>query len=158
MWLYPLPSVLAWAGWVYVLAPSGWTFVLAGLAVLANGVAAFVMWRRWGAGVNSGRGIGSNLVRALQQRVPLSLEVAVTAHESCVDGEGGCSYPEVVLIERLAAALPGDFQPRAEIASGLAGSAHKAMRRTGSGPWLPVPLGVVLEPAFPSRTGFRLGR
>ena len=52
MWLYPLPSVMAWAGWVYVLATSGWMFVLAGLAVLANCVAAFVMWRRWGAGVN----------------------------------------------------------------------------------------------------------
>jgi APA family basic amino acid/polyamine antiporter len=50
MWLYPLPSILALAGWVYVFATSGWTFVLAGLGVLASGVAAFAAWRRWGAG------------------------------------------------------------------------------------------------------------
>src|ERR1019366_2544637 len=48
MWLYPLPSVLALAGWVYVFATSGWTFVLCGLAVLASGVVAFAVWRRWG--------------------------------------------------------------------------------------------------------------
>jgi amino acid transporter len=48
MWLYPLPSVLALVGWVYVFATSGWTFVLCGLGVLGTGVLAFVLWRRWG--------------------------------------------------------------------------------------------------------------
>jgi hypothetical protein len=48
MWLYPLPSVLALAGWVYVFATSGWTFVLCGVAVLASGVAAFAVWRHSG--------------------------------------------------------------------------------------------------------------
>ncbi len=46
MWLYPLPSILALVGWVYVFATSGWTFVLCGLGVLASGVAAFAVWRR----------------------------------------------------------------------------------------------------------------
>ena len=46
MWLYPLPSVLALLGWVYVFATSGWTFVLCGLGVLASGVIAFGVWRR----------------------------------------------------------------------------------------------------------------
>jgi amino acid transporter len=46
MWLYPLPSVLALAGWVYVFATSGWTFVLGGVGVLVSGVAAFLVWRR----------------------------------------------------------------------------------------------------------------
>jgi APA family basic amino acid/polyamine antiporter len=46
IWLYPLPSVLALIGWLYVFATSGWTFVLCGLGVLASGVAAFAVWRR----------------------------------------------------------------------------------------------------------------
>jgi len=48
MWLYPLPSVLALLGWIYVFATSGWTFALCGLGVLASGVAAYAVWRRWG--------------------------------------------------------------------------------------------------------------
>ena len=46
MWLYPLPSVLALVGWLYVFVTSGWTFVLCGLGVLASGMVAFVVWRR----------------------------------------------------------------------------------------------------------------
>lgn len=46
MWLYPLPSVLALIGWIYVFATSGWPFVLGGLGVLASGAAAFAVWRR----------------------------------------------------------------------------------------------------------------
>jgi hypothetical protein len=46
MWLYPLPSVLALIGWLYVFATSGWTFALCGLGVLASGVIAFAVWRR----------------------------------------------------------------------------------------------------------------
>ena len=42
MWLYPLPSVLALVGWLYVFVTSGWTFVLCGLGVLASGVVAFM--------------------------------------------------------------------------------------------------------------------
>ena len=46
MWLYPVPSVIALVGWVYVFVTSGWTFVLCGLGVLASGVVAFAAWRR----------------------------------------------------------------------------------------------------------------
>ena len=46
MWLYPLPSVLALVGWIYIFVTSGLTFVLCGLGVLASGAAAFAVWRR----------------------------------------------------------------------------------------------------------------
>jgi APA family basic amino acid/polyamine antiporter len=46
MWLYPLPSITALLGWIYIFATSGWTFILCGLAVLGTGVAAFAVWRR----------------------------------------------------------------------------------------------------------------
>jgi basic amino acid/polyamine antiporter, APA family len=46
MWLYPLPSVLALLGWLYVFLTSGRTFVLCGLGVLASGVVAFAVWRK----------------------------------------------------------------------------------------------------------------
>ncbi len=46
IWLYPLPAVLAFAGWCYIFATSGWMYVLYGLATLAAGLAAFAIWRR----------------------------------------------------------------------------------------------------------------
>jgi APA family basic amino acid/polyamine antiporter len=46
MWLYPLPSLVAFAGWSYIFLTSGWRFALYGLGVLASGVAAFLVWRR----------------------------------------------------------------------------------------------------------------
>ncbi|MBZ5586331.1 MAG: APC family permease [Acidobacteriia bacterium] len=46
MWLYPLPSLVALAGWCYIFLTSGWTYALFGLGVLATGVAAFAVWRR----------------------------------------------------------------------------------------------------------------
>jgi amino acid transporter len=59
MWLYPLPSVLALIGWLYVFVTSGWMFVLCGLGVLASGVAAFLVWRRRGGVPGPGGGIAS---------------------------------------------------------------------------------------------------
>jgi basic amino acid/polyamine antiporter, APA family len=41
MWLYPLPSLVALAGWSYIFLTSGWTFAAFGLGVLATGIAAF---------------------------------------------------------------------------------------------------------------------
>lgn len=49
MWLYPLPSVLALAGWIYVFVTSGPMFMLCGAGVLVTGAAAFVVWRRYAA-------------------------------------------------------------------------------------------------------------
>ena len=50
MW-YPLPSLIALAGWAFVFAASGPRYVLGGLATLAAGIVAFAIWsRRPGAG------------------------------------------------------------------------------------------------------------
>ncbi len=49
MWLYPLPSLLALLGWVFVLATPdvdlGWTPLLVALAVNASGAVVFVLWQ-----------------------------------------------------------------------------------------------------------------
>ncbi len=49
MWLYPLPSALAFLGWAYIFLTSGWIFIAFGLLTLAMGVAAYAVWRRVGA-------------------------------------------------------------------------------------------------------------
>jgi amino acid transporter len=49
MWLYPLPCVLAAAGWLCVWLATGWMFVGLSLATLAAGGAAFLLWS-WQAG------------------------------------------------------------------------------------------------------------
>ena len=46
MWLYPLPSLVALAGWSFVYLTSGWTYVIYGLGVVASGVVAFAAWSR----------------------------------------------------------------------------------------------------------------
>jgi len=43
MWLYPVPGVVAFALWSYVLATSGWQYILSGFAVLFVGVGVFVV-------------------------------------------------------------------------------------------------------------------
>jgi APA family basic amino acid/polyamine antiporter len=46
MWLYPVPSIVALIGWVYIFLTSGWLFIGFGLLTLALGVAAYVIWKR----------------------------------------------------------------------------------------------------------------
>jgi amino acid transporter len=50
-WLYPLPSLLALAGWIYVYTSSGSTPIIFSLVVLAAGLLAFGIWakveRQW---------------------------------------------------------------------------------------------------------------
>jgi len=46
IWLYPLPCLLALAGWLYLYATSGGVFILLGLATLGLGIAAFLLWAR----------------------------------------------------------------------------------------------------------------
>ncbi len=46
MWLYPLPCLLALAGWLYLYAAAGWLFIGLGLTTLAAGVVAFLAWSR----------------------------------------------------------------------------------------------------------------
>jgi amino acid transporter len=45
MWLYPIPSVLALLGWIFLWATSGAELILAGLGVLVSGVVVFAVWR-----------------------------------------------------------------------------------------------------------------
>jgi hypothetical protein len=51
MWLYPLPSLLALAGWIFVFATSDVRVILFGLSTLLLGVVVFMVWswraRRW---------------------------------------------------------------------------------------------------------------
>jgi amino acid transporter len=42
MWLYPLPSVIAMAGWIFVIATSGWRYIASGLGLIAVGIAAYL--------------------------------------------------------------------------------------------------------------------
>ena len=44
IWLYPLPNLVALAGWVFVFSTSGATVILFGLVTLLAGVAAFGLW------------------------------------------------------------------------------------------------------------------
>ena len=44
IWFYPLPCLIALAGWLYLYASSGWLFIGIGAATLAGGVAAFFAW------------------------------------------------------------------------------------------------------------------
>jgi amino acid transporter len=51
MWLYPLPSLVALAGWIFVFATSDVKVILFGLGTLIAGVGVFLFWswriRRW---------------------------------------------------------------------------------------------------------------
>jgi len=44
MWLYPLPSIVAFLGWIFLFATSGWPIITFGLVTLAVGIAAFFVW------------------------------------------------------------------------------------------------------------------
>jgi amino acid transporter len=51
MWLYPLPAIVALAGWIFLLLTSGWLLIALGVGSLALGVVCFLAWswrsRRW---------------------------------------------------------------------------------------------------------------
>ena len=44
IWLYPVPSVIALIGWVFIFATSDRYMILLGLGSLALGVAFFFIW------------------------------------------------------------------------------------------------------------------
>lgn len=50
MWLYPVPSVIAFAGWAYIFLTSGWKFIGFGLLTLGAGIVAFGIHARTGRG------------------------------------------------------------------------------------------------------------
>jgi amino acid transporter len=45
-WLYPIPSIIALVGWIYVYYASGWLPIILSLAWVAAGVIAFVIFAR----------------------------------------------------------------------------------------------------------------
>jgi amino acid transporter len=47
MWLYPMPSVLAFCGWGWILLSSGWRFIALGFGILAAGIAVYLAMA-WG--------------------------------------------------------------------------------------------------------------
>jgi len=51
MWLYPLPSIIALIGWVFIFATTPWPVVVLGLGTLLLGVVFFLVWswytERW---------------------------------------------------------------------------------------------------------------
>jgi amino acid transporter len=47
MWLYPLPSLIALAGWLFVLGTSSVAALTLAAAVLASGTVAFLLRERW---------------------------------------------------------------------------------------------------------------
>jgi amino acid transporter len=44
MWCYPIPALVALAGWIFLLITSGWHLVALGLGTLALGVLCFLVW------------------------------------------------------------------------------------------------------------------
>ena len=44
MWFYPVTSIIAFAGWAFILAASGLKFILWGVALIAFGICAY-LWR-----------------------------------------------------------------------------------------------------------------
>jgi amino acid transporter len=45
MWLYPVPSVIAFLGWMYIFTTSGWKYVGFGLLTSAAGAVAYIVWK-----------------------------------------------------------------------------------------------------------------
>ena len=46
MWLYPIPSISALGGWVYVFLTAGWLYIGFGVLTLAAGVVAYAIWQK----------------------------------------------------------------------------------------------------------------
>ena len=44
MWLYPVPALIALAGWLFLLLTSGWMLIALGAGTLALGVLCFLAW------------------------------------------------------------------------------------------------------------------
>ena len=44
MWLYPLPSLVALLGWIFIFATTDWSIILFGLGMLALGALCFLAW------------------------------------------------------------------------------------------------------------------
>ncbi|HXW07746.1 MAG TPA: APC family permease [Vicinamibacterales bacterium] len=47
MWLYPVPPLVALAGWMFLLLTSGWRLIALGVGMIALGVVCFLFWSRY---------------------------------------------------------------------------------------------------------------
>jgi amino acid transporter len=43
MWLYPLPALIALAGWIYILSTNGWQIFLLGIGLMIVGIVAWLI-------------------------------------------------------------------------------------------------------------------
>jgi hypothetical protein len=48
MWLYPLPSLVALAGWIFMWVTTGWVLLLGGLGVIVSGTVVYFWWKGQG--------------------------------------------------------------------------------------------------------------
>lgn len=59
MWLYPLPCIVALAGWLFVYCSTEWLFIAIGLITMASGLVVFLIWAKgtssWPFGTASSR-------------------------------------------------------------------------------------------------------
>jgi len=46
VWLYPIPNLVALAGWIFVFATTDWPIILFGMGTLLLGVVCFLLWSR----------------------------------------------------------------------------------------------------------------
>ena len=44
MWLYPMPTLVALAGWIFLFSTSGLQVMALGTATLVAGVVVFLLW------------------------------------------------------------------------------------------------------------------
>jgi amino acid transporter len=60
MWFYPLPALIALAGWIFLLLTSGWKLIALGVGTLVLGVLGFFIWswftRKWPFQLSTARG------------------------------------------------------------------------------------------------------
>jgi len=47
MWLFPLPALVALAGWIFLFSTSGRTTMLYAAGVISLGIVSFLIWSRW---------------------------------------------------------------------------------------------------------------
>ncbi len=55
IWFYPIPNLVALAGWVFIFATTDWRVIVFGLGTLALGVVFFVFWSRRSATISGFR-------------------------------------------------------------------------------------------------------
>jgi amino acid transporter len=46
MWLYPLPALIAFIGWIYILSTNGWKMFMLGIGLMVVGIVAWLIQSR----------------------------------------------------------------------------------------------------------------